>query len=281
MSSGIIFDIEEFAIYDGPGIRKVVFLKGCPLSCNWCQNPEGISCRPELMVSEASCVKCGNCKKVCRYETCSLCGECTKACPLRLRRISGKRMEASELAEELLSDKSFLEQNGGGITFSGGEPLLQAGFLFEAALMLKPMHLSLETCGYADSSVFLKAISVFDYIMFDAKLSDSEKHKYYTGVGNALIMQNLKLLCSSAVPFSVRIPLIPGVNDDEVHMGTIAGLVKDAPSLQRVELLPYHTAAGAKYSMLGKPYNPKFDINIYPELHTDILDKNNIRWVVL
>lgn len=281
MSSGIIFDIEEFAIYDGPGIRKVVFLKGCPLSCNWCHNPEGISYHPELMVSKASCIKCGNCDKVCTHEPCNLCGKCIKNCPLRLRRICGYNIEASVLAKELLSNKSFLEHNGGGITFSGGEPLLQADFLFDLVSILKPLHLSIETCGYASNSTFLKAISVFDYIMMDVKLSDPLKHMYYTGVDNALILQNLKLLCAAATPFTVRIPLIPGINDDEGHMSFVAGLIQKAPALQRVELLPYQTTAGAKYQMLGKPYLPKFDITAKPQQHTEILDKFNIRWLIL
>jgi pyruvate formate lyase activating enzyme len=281
MSSGNIFDIEEFAIYDGPGIRKVVFLKGCPLSCNWCQNPEGISSYPELMVSVASCIKCGNCKKVCNQEFCNRCGKCIKVCPLRLRRICGSNIEASELAKELLSDISFLEQNGGGITFSGGEPLLQSDFLFELVSLLKPLHLALETCGHAKSSIFNKAISIFDYIMLDVKLSDPLKHKYYTGVSNKLILKNLQSLCMENTPFSVRIPLIPGVNDDEEHMISVAHLIQNAPALQRVELLPYHTTAGAKYPMLGKSYIPKFDICAQLQLHTEILEKYNIRWVVL
>lgn len=281
MSSGNIFDIEEFAIYDGPGIRMVVFLKGCPLSCNWCQNPEGISCHPELMVSVASCIKCGNCNKVCKHDVCNLCGDCIKACQLRLRRICGSNKEAVVLAKELLNNKSFLEQNGGGITFSGGEPLLQSDFLFELAAMLKPLHLALETCGHAHSSIFNKAISVFDYIMFDAKLSDPLKHKYYTGVDNELILKNLQSLCAAATPFSVRIPLIPGVNDDEEHMRNIALLLQHAPALKQVELLQYQKTAGAKYPMLGKSYTPKFDEHTQPQLNTEILEKYNIRWVVL
>ena len=281
MSSGTIFDIEEFAIYDGPGIRTVVFLKGCPLSCNWCQNPEGISPLPEMMVSAASCKKCGKCKKACTNKVCNLCGKCINVCPLHLRRICGSNVEAGILSKELLSKKSFLEQNSGGITFSGGEPLLQNDFLFEIATLLKPLHLAIETCGYAHSSIFNEAISVFDYIMFDSKLSDPLKHKYYTGVDNKLILKNLQSLCMAATPFSVRIPLIPGVNDDEEHMSFIAELIQNAPALQRVELLPYQTTAGAKYSMLGKSYLPKFDIHVQPQLHTEILEKFNIRWVVL
>lgn len=281
MSGGIVFDIEEFAIYDGPGIRKVVFLKGCPLSCNWCQNPEGVSPPPELMVSTASCINCGNCKKVCRNKVCNLCGDCIKACPLRLRRFCGTSIESGTLAKELLKDREFLEQNGGGITFSGGEPLSQAGFLFELASLLSPLHLSLETCGYAGNSTFLKAISVFDYIMMDIKLCDPVKHKYYTGVDNALILQNLKLLCRADTPFTVRIPLIPGVNDNEEHMRCVAEWIKDAPALKRVELLPYQKTAGAKYPMLGRQYTPKFDADAEPQLHTGILEKYKIRWVIL
>lgn len=281
MPGGYIFDVEEFAIYDGPGIRTVVFLKGCPLSCNWCQNPEGISPLPELMVSRASCSKCGRCEKVCAQEACNLCGKCIDVCPLHLRRICGSYIEAGELAEELLTHKNFLEQNGGGITFSGGEPLLQPDFLFELVLLLKPLHLAIETCGYAQSSVFSKAVSMFDYIMLDVKLADPGKHKYYTGVDNKLILKNLESLCISYKPFAVRIPLIPGVNDSEKNMRSVAELIGNAPGLKYVELLPYQSTAGAKYPMLNRQYNPKFDTAAQPQLHTGILDKYNIRWVVL
>lgn len=281
MASGIIFDIEEFAIYDGPGIRKVVFFKGCPLACNWCQNPEGISPKPELMVRTASCTNCGNCKRVCKQKVCSLCGECIKACPLRLRSICGSSVEAGVLAKELLSGQRYLEQNGGGITFSGGEPLLQADFLFELVSLLKPMHLALETCGYANQLTFQRAIQLFDYVMMDVKLTHPVKHKYYTGVDNKLILENLKTLCAANTPFVVRIPLIPGVNDDEEHMRKVAQLIHNAPTLQRVELLPYHKTAGAKYPMLGKTFNPKFDIHAEPQIHSEILEKYKLRWIVL
>ncbi|NJD04859.1 MAG: radical SAM protein, partial [Ruminiclostridium sp.] len=149
MAKGIIFDIEEFALYDGPGIRKTVFFKGCPLRCTWCHNPEGICFNKELLVSKSACINCKRCKSVCSHNVCVACGMCVTVCPLRLRKVCGTVYDAKDLAAELLKDRDFLEKNNGGITISGGEPLAQPEFLWELLERLKPVHTAIETSGHA------------------------------------------------------------------------------------------------------------------------------------
>src|SRR5574340_1256764 len=156
---GLIFSIEEFAVHDGPGIRKLVFFKGCPLRCNWCHNPEGLSFRKEMMVSDAACISCNRCTEACKNEKCISCGDCVEVCPLRLRRVSGEEYEAGLLAKKLLSGKEVLINSGGGITISGGEPLAQPAFFFDLVRDLKPLHIAVETSGYAPEHVFRQAVS--------------------------------------------------------------------------------------------------------------------------
>ena len=256
---GIIFNIEEFAVHDGPGIRKLVFFKGCPLRCSWCHNPEGISFKKELMISEASCIHCERCKEVCIHDTCVDCGRCVAVCPLRLRNIVGDEYETQELAKKLLKGKEVLMNSGGGITISGGEPLAQPDFLFDLIRHLKPVHVAIETSGYAKSEIFNRMVSAIDLVLMDIKHTDPEIHKKFTGVDNAQILENLKFLCTSDTPFHIRIPMIPGVNDTLSNMEQTAFLLKDARSLIGVELLPYHKTAPAKYAMLKKQFAPGFD----------------------
>ncbi|MCE5344813.1 MAG: glycyl-radical enzyme activating protein [Bacteroidales bacterium] len=281
MSKGIIFNIEEFAVHDGPGIRKLVFFKGCPLHCTWCHNPEGISFRKELMVSNASCIKCGKCKEICIHKECTVCGNCVDVCPLRLRKISGMEMEATELAKKLLKGEEVLINSGGGITISGGEPLAQPAFFFDLVQHLKPLNIAVETSGYARNEIFRKMVSEVDLILMDIKHTDSEIHKNYTGVDNSLILENLEYLCRSATDFFIRIPLIPGVNDSVLNMERTAALIKDARHLRRVELLPYHQTAPAKYSMVNKVFKPEFDTNKKVNIWLDIFEKHNINAIVL
>jgi pyruvate formate lyase activating enzyme len=269
MVKGIIFDIEEFAVHDGPGIRKTVFLKGCPLKCMWCHNPEGISFTPELMVSRHSCVHCGRCGRVCTHpEGCVNCGECITACPLRLRKLCGTQYSSEDLAGLLLRDVDFLKRNGGGITFSGGEPLAQPQFLLELLERLGGVHKAIETSGYCDPEVFRAVIERLDYVIMDIKLVNSAKHKLYTGVENERIIGNLEFLKACKKAFVIRIPLIPGINDTDENLTATALLLKDAPGLIGVELLPYHKTAGSKYGMLNRVYAPAFDINREVNLHT-------------
>ncbi len=281
MAKGTIFAIEEFAVHDGPGIRKIVFFKGCPLSCNWCHNPEGMSFGKEIMVSRGACTDCGKCADICKNEKCTACGACIRACHMNLRRICGTEYKASELASELLKGKEVLERNNGGITISGGEPMAQPLFLFELIEELKPVHVAVETSGYAPEGTFKKAIEGVDLVLMDIKHTDPQVHKKYIGQDNTLIMKNLRHLIASGKKFYIRIPLIPGVNDTKDNMEKTAELLKDAKGLERVELLPYHKTAGAKYAMIGREYKPMFDVKKIPAVYQKPFQKYNIRSEVL
>lgn len=278
MTAGIIFDIKELALYDGPGIRTTVFFKGCPLRCTWCHNPEGLSPYPQLMTAANNCTHCGRCTAACpsHGSDCTLCGKCISACPLHLRRICGIRQSAGDLARRLLKDDSYLRKYGGGVTFSGGEPTMQPAFLLELASLLPGMHKCLETCGHCSQDVFRFVIQKMDYIIMDLKLIDSQKHMLYTGVDNKCILENLVCLKQSGKPFTIRIPVIPGVNDDEENYTATARLLAGSPCLEQVELLPYHTTAGAKYPMAGLTYKPGFSINRKPNLDTAVFTRLHI-----
>lgn len=261
MSQGIIFDIKQMAVFDGPGIRTTVFFKGCPLRCQWCHNPEGLETAAQLMVSHHACLHCGKCQEVCKHpDKCVNCFSCVPVCPLQLRKIAGTVYTDEALANILQKNKDILMMNGGGITFSGGEPLMQAGFLLDAAGRLEGLHTAIETSGYCRTDIFHKVISQLDFIMMDIKLIDPDMHLKFTGVNNALILNNLEVLKRSEKPFIIRVPLIPGVNDTEENLTATAKLLADAETLQKVELLPYQQTAGAKYEMLGKKFSPEFDI---------------------
>lgn len=278
---GIIFNIEEFAVHDGPGIRKLVFFKGCPLRCTWCHNPEGISFRKELMVSYAACTGCGRCKEVCPNEHCTACGKCVEICPQRLRKICGQEFEAEDLACELLKGKEILVDSGGGITISGGEPLAQPAFLFDLIDRLKPLNVAVETSGYASPDVFQRMVSMTGLVLMDIKHTDPAMHKRFTGVDNRLILENLEFLCRSDTDFCIRIPLIPGVNDTRENMEETVLLIRNARCLKRVELLPYHQTAGAKYPMVGRRFEPGFDLNKKVNIRRDVFEKNHIQVSVL
>lgn len=277
LNKGIVFDIKQLAVFDGPGARTTVFLKGCPMHCMWCHNPEGLSVAQQLMVSKNSCTHCGKCEKVCPSpDHCILCGACVKVCPNNLRKICGTPYTPEELAKILLKDKEYLSMMGGGVTFSGGEPTLQADFVLATAALLEGMHCAIETCAFCAPEVFLKIINAMDYIMMDLKLIDPDKHKQFTGVDNAPILRNLEQLKVSGKPFRIRIPVIPGVNDSEENFTATARLLQGCETLEKVELLPYHKTAGAKYSMVDLEYAPTFDINAKPNLNTELFESFGI-----
>ncbi len=279
--SGIIFDIKEFAVYDGPGIRTTVFLKGCPLRCQWCHNPEGLSTQPQLMVSQAACVHCGACKRICENEQCIACGKCIPYCKLGLRKIAGQRMEAEALAKKLLRGRKLLEESGGGVTFSGGEPLLQWDFVEEVISHLDGLHTAIETSGYAPDEVFTRMMNAVDFIMMDMKLTDPAMHRHFCGVDNASILRHADMLCQGDTPFVIRVPLIPGVNDTEEHLTAVAERIQGAKSLVRVELLPYHKTAGAKYGMAGMEYRPEFDTERAVRVWPEVFEKRKIPILIL
>jgi pyruvate formate lyase activating enzyme len=227
--SGTVFDIKEFAVHDGPGIRTTVFLKGCPLRCSWCHNPEGISPEPQVIHGAA--------------------GE----------RVAGREYTSEELAALLNGQAEILRANEGGVTFSGGEPLLQARFVAEVIDRLRDLHVLLDTSGYGPEEDFRLLARRSDLLYYDLKLIDNEAHRRYCGEDNAPILRNLGLVSELGVPFVIRVPLVPGVTDTDDNLAAIARTVKGLPGLVRVDLLPYNQAAGGKYRAAGMEFKPDYD----------------------
>ena len=254
--NGTIFSIEELAVYDGPGARINVFFKGCPLRCKWCHNPEGWLKEPQIVKNTNDCIGCGLCKEVCdNPDRCILCKKCVYACPKDLIRVCGKQYSSDELAKHLMQFEHQLNECGGGVTFSGGEVLLQCDFLCQVLDKLAGrLNTAIETCGFSTAKDFVAVINRIDFIFFDLKLMDSEKHKFYTGQSNKPILDNAKLLMDSGKPFVFRIPMISGINSDAECAIKVCELASNANNLQYVEILPYNSFAGAKYSMLGIEY---------------------------
>lgn len=248
---GIIFDIKEFSIHDGPGGRITVFMKGCPLRCRWCHNPEGLVPQLQIMYKETLCVHCNRCREECSHEDCAKFGRCIHVCPNNCLSIAGKEVESTNLSEMLLKNEDILKITGGGITFSGGEPLMQSDFVMEVADIIGDrLHKAIQTSGYATHDVYKNVVGKFDFVMQDIKLADREKHMEYTGVYNDIILENIWWLKNSGKDFVLRVPLIPGITDTEENLLQISKIAGDCP----VELLRYNPLAGAKYPMLGLEY---------------------------
>ena len=247
MIYGNIFDIKEMAVHDGPGIRTTVFLKGCPLRCKWCHNPEGLSKEPQLMYKEARCRHCNLCKKKCSHDECKPFGRCLHICPENCLSVSGRTVETHALANELKQSADILGDTFGGFTFSGGEPLAQSDFLLELMDELKGYHLCIETSGYADSEVFKSVLDKLDMVIMDIKLANSDEHKKYTGVPNEKILNNFNVLNKSGKPFIIRTPLIPNITDTESNLSAIKNIIGDAVWGK----LPFNEMAGAKYKFLS------------------------------
>ena len=283
MSNGIVFSIEEFSVYDGPGIRTTVFLKGCPLRCMWCHSPEGQKPTPEMVRSPNGCLHCNACmeKGLEISGELRLVKESAAVCPRNLIRQAGEVYTCEDLLRKLKKNVAILNASGGGVTFSGGEPLMQADFLRECLRGLEGVtNRAIQTCGFCAPKTFSEILPHCDYVLYDLKLMDPQKHRYYCGQDNASILQNYRTLAQSGKDFITRIPVIPTVNDTEENMrATAAFLIENG--VHRLELLPYHKLTGSKYAMTGRTYSPEFDETIPPELHLDIFETYGIEVNVL
>jgi len=269
MTSGIIFDIRRYAIHDGPGIRTAVFFKGCPLACWWCHNPEGQSSQPQLIFRSNRCQRSIACLEVCPrgaiswvdgpitdWQICDDCGKCVEVCYAGAREMVGRIVSVDRVMAEVERDMPFYDQSGGGVTFTGGEPMFQIEFLQEALLACKNqgIHTTVDTSGHVSLEGFKIINPLVNLFLYDLKLIDETKHKQYTSVSNQTILDNLQMLSSTKAHIIVRIPLIPGVNDDDENIELSASFLAGLPYLDGVELMPYHEIGLAKYQALGLKY---------------------------
>jgi len=276
---GLVLDVDRFASHDGPGIRTAVFLKGCPLSCVWCHSPESQGSHPELLYQEERCDGCGLCPVTCPEfaiqmltnvaadaapgaviaaidrDACTACGKCVEVCYPGALRIGGAPLTVGEMLRQVEADAPFFTSSGGGITLSGGEPARQPNFAYNFLLASQNsgIHTAMETTGYARADVMQRLASVTDLLLFDVKLISSGDHRKYAGVPNELIINNLRTLAAEGHEIQVRVPCIPDINDSVNQIQEIAELVSDA-GLERISLLPYNNAAGAKYEWIDTPY---------------------------
>lgn len=266
-ASGIVFDIMRYCVHDGPGIRTAVFLKGCPLHCSWCHNPEGQSNGIELSFREDRCVRCGDCFDLCpngavvkegdRYrparETCMVCGTCVDSCYAEARELVGREMSVGEVMNEILKDLAFFDQSGGGVTFTGGEPLLQIEFV-DALLRASKrhgIHTAVETSGFCNWATLERISAATDLFLYDIKIMDDEAHRRFTGVGNGQILDNLARLSLSGNDVVVRMPVLPGINDHEANLRAILEFLTKRTSVQDIHLLPFHRIGKDKSTRLG------------------------------
>lgn len=256
MLKATIFDIERNSFVDGPGIRTTVFFKGCNLKCAWCHNPESQSSRREMLVYKNKCTGCGKCLEACpnRLVSCDFCGKCELYCPNDARKICGREYTTDEVLREVIKDKVFYAGSGGGVTFSGGECMLQIDFLAEILKKCKAegIHTAVDTAGCIDYAHFEKILPYTDMLLYDFKCFNSDKHLELTGVRNELILENLKKLLRTDAEIWIRIPVIVGVNDSPEEMQQIKNFFAENGRPKKIELLPYHAMGEHKYEALGK-----------------------------
>jgi len=270
MTTGVIFDIKKYAIHDGPGIRTTIFFKGCPLSCAWCHNPESLIRTAQRLYRVERCIGCMECVKVClndaitaaenklKWEAnnCMYCKACARQCPTEAVQFIGRTVTVADVVAEITSDTLFYDQSGGGVTFSGGEPLMQPSFLME---ILKAcgdldLHRTVDTCGFADTRTLLKVASHVELFLYDLKHMDREKHYRFTGVSNELILSNLKCLSRQGARIIIRLPLIPGFNNDGENIERTGAFLSSIAGVNQVHILPYHCTAEVKYKNLSLNY---------------------------
>jgi pyruvate formate lyase activating enzyme len=268
--TGMVFDIKKFSIHDGPGIRTTVFLKGCPLHCSWCHNPEGQSRKKEIWFWESRCLNCHDCVQVCEHgalsvvdgrrqydpNKCQFCGDCTEVCPAEAVELIGQSMQVSEIIDEIKKDIVYYDQSEGGVTFSGGEPFLQIEFLEVLLEACKDygIHTTVDTSGHTKYENIERTLPLVDLYLYDLKIMDNDKHLQYTGVPNTRILDNLTKLSSSGKEIIPRIPIIPGVNDDLDNIIQSGEFLASLNGIQEINILPYHRTAAHKYSRLGNIY---------------------------
>lgn len=270
MIKGMIFNIERYAVHDGPGIRTVIFLSGCRLRCLWCANPEGQELKLQLAFFSNKCTGCMKCLSVCpndaieqingkivmNWNKCMQCLKCVEICPNEARKGLTKYMTSKEALEEVIKDIPFYRRSNGGVTLSGGDPLVQIDFASEILRLCKEkeIYTAIETSGFADWDDFVKIIKYTDFIFYDIKHMDSKKHKYGTGVGNEKILENLRKISNLNKNIVIRISIIPGFNDSAENIEKTAKFVKNLKNIIKLELLPYHQLGVVKYERTGKKY---------------------------
>ena len=268
MGTGLVYNIQRYSIQDGPGIRTTVFLKGCPLRCWWCHNPESQLAEPEITVVEGRCARCGQCWAACPQNEasqdcdaplvdragCVRCGKCVSTCVTGARQMVGTHMTVAEVLAEILKDRIFYDDSGGGVTVSGGEPFAQPEFLRDLleACRAECIHTAVDTCGFASLEDLLSIAPLTDLFLYDLKILDDDVHRRFTGVSNAAILDNLKALSGEHSNIWIRVPVIPGFNDDAYHLDAIARFAASVDGVRQVNLLPFHELGMHKNEHLGR-----------------------------
>jgi pyruvate formate lyase activating enzyme len=291
LRKGCIFNIQRFSIHDGPGIRTTIFFKGCPLNCWWCHNPESQNFNKELVFLSNRCVGCGTCVNTCPIEAvsiinnkavydrdiCNLCGECVEKCPANAVEFAGRFVSVNDILHEVKKDILFYDESNGGVTLSGGEPLAQVDFLVELVKCLKEedINVAIDTSGYAPWEKIEKLASMVDLFLYDVKFIDDKKHIKYTGVSNKTILSNMeKLVKIGSTTVAPRVPLIPGINDDEKELQDFADFLSKI-NLNTVNILPYHDHGRDKYNRLGRNYKIEKDLILSDDKKHQIEDVFN------
>jgi len=270
IKKGRIINIQRYSVHDGPGIRSTVFMKGCPLTCLWCSNPESQALQDEIIHRNSLCEKCGRCREACETnsisetddgvqinrDTCVTCGKCVEACYTGTLNTVGSEMGVEEVIDVLRKDSLFYRNSGGGITVGGGEPLMQAEFVSDLleACHENGWHTVLDTCGHAAQEKLEKVLKHVDLVYYDIKHMNPQKHKEVTGLSNDLILKNAELISRLEIPMCIRVPVIPGINDDETNICETARFISRLKGVNQVNLLPYHKGAVGKCYNLDRPY---------------------------
>lgn len=283
--SGLVFDIQKFALHDGPGIRTTVFLKGCPLNCVCCCNPESQNFQPQLSFDISKCNGCMKCIDICPvnailidetkikvdFSVCTACGKCVDECPDSAFRIYGNEMTAQQVLEEVVKDKNYFENSGGGITLSGGEVMAQIDFAIEILQLAKSqnIHTIIETSGYSKTENFKNVLPFVDLFLFDYKHTDKQLHKKYTGAELTLILENLELLYQQNASILLRCLIIPGINDNQTHFQGICNISHTYPDLKGIEILSYHNFGASKYTKTGKKYQLENSVTVSKKQRTE------------